>query len=77
LTWAGEAVQHKGNEPRMKIYAFDVDDTLDASGGPVSILSVRSLRDQGHIVGFNGNWAVVVQAVPLWHRFVYPLGTDG
>jgi len=58
----------------MKIYAFDVDDTLDASGGPVSIMSVRSLRDQGHIVGLNGNWAVIVQAVPLWHRIFSFIG---
>jgi hypothetical protein len=52
----------------MKIYAFDVDDTLEVSGGPISILSVGSLKPQGHIVGLNGNWAVVVQTVPLWHR---------
>ena len=31
---------------------------------------------QGHIVGLNGNWAAVVQTVPLWHRifsFVGPM----
>lgn len=61
-------------KPRMKIYAFDVDDTLDLSGGPVSIISVRSLRDQGHIVGLNGNWAVIVQTVPLWHRIFSFIG---
>ena len=32
----------------MKIYAFDVDDTLDVSGGPISILSVRSLKPRTH-----------------------------
>ena len=58
----------------MKIYAFDVDDTLELSGGPVSIRSVRRLRDQGNIVGLNGNWAVIVQAVPLWHRIFSFLG---
>jgi hypothetical protein len=60
----------------MKIYAFDVDDTLEVSGGPISIVSVGSLRAQGHIVGLNGNWAVVVQSVPLWHRtfsFIGPM----
>jgi|SRR5438132_179165 hypothetical protein len=66
-----------GNRTRtMKIYAFDVDDTLEVSGGPVSIVSVGSLKPQGHIVGLNGNWAVVVQTVPLWHRifsFVGPM----
>ena len=49
----------------MKIYAFDVDDTLEVSGGPVSIESVRSLKSEGHIVGLNGNWAVVGAAVAL------------
>jgi hypothetical protein len=60
----------------MKIYAFDVDDTLEVSGGPISIASVSSLKPQGHIVGLNRNWAVVVQTVPLWHRifsFVGPM----
>ena len=61
----------------MKIYAFDVDDTLEVSGGPVSMASVGSLRNQGHIVGLNGNWAAVVPTVPLWHRmfsFIGPMG---
>ena len=58
----------------MKIYAFDVDDTLEVSGGPVSIVSVRGLRPEGHIVGLNGNWAVVVQSVPLWHRIFSFIG---
>jgi len=61
----------------MKIYAFDVDDTLEVSGGPVSMASVGSLRNQGYIVGLNGNWAAVVQTVPLWHRmfsFIGPMG---
>lgn len=47
----------------MKIYAFDADDTLEISGGPISILSVGGLKPQGHILGLNGNWAVVVQSV--------------
>jgi len=58
----------------MKIYAFDVDDTLEVSGGPISILSVRKLKPEGHIVGLNGNWAVVVQSVPLWHRIFSFIG---
>ncbi|HET9883228.1 MAG TPA: hypothetical protein VFS84_06000 [Candidatus Binatia bacterium] len=60
----------------MKIYAFDVDDTLEVAGGPVSIASVGNLREQGHIVGLNGNWAAVVQTVSVWHRifsFVGPM----
>ena len=39
----------------MKIYAFDVDDTLEVSGGPISIVSVGNLKPEGHIVGLNGN----------------------
>ena len=58
----------------MKIYAFDVDDTLEVSGGPISIVSVGGLKAQGHIVGLNGNWAVVVQAVPVWHRIFSFIG---
>ena len=58
----------------MKIYAFDVDDTLEVSGGPVSIVSVGSLKAEGHIVGLNGNWAVVVQSVPLWHHIFSFIG---
>jgi hypothetical protein len=60
----------------MKIYAFDVDDTLEVSGGPVGIKSVDDLRSQGDIVGLNGNWAVVVQSVPYWHyifSFIGPM----
>jgi len=60
----------------MKIYAFDVDDTLEVSGGPVSIESVRSLKSEGHIVGLNGNWAVVVRSAPKWHcifSFIGPM----
>jgi hypothetical protein len=58
----------------MKIYAFDVDDTLEVSCGPISIVSVGSLKPEGHIVGLNGNWAVVVQSVPLWHRIFSFIG---
>ena len=60
----------------MKIYAFDVDDTLEVAGGPVSIATVGDLRDQGHIIGLNGNWATVVQTVSLWHllfSFIGPM----
>ena len=58
----------------MKIYAFDVDDTLEVSGGPISIVSVGNLKPEGHIVGLNGNWAVVVRSVPLWHRIFSFIG---
>ena len=58
----------------MKIYAFDVDDTLEVASGPISIASVESLKPQGHIVGLNGNWAVVVQSVQVWHRIFSFIG---
>ena len=68
-------LKDKGTQIRtMKIYAFDVDDTLEVSGGPISIVSVGSLKPEGHIVGLNGNWAVVVQPVPLWHRIFSFIG---
>ena len=58
----------------MKIYAFDVDDTLEFSGGPISIVNVGNLKAQGHIVGLNGNWAAMVQTVPVWHRIFSFIG---
>lgn len=58
----------------MNIYAFDVDDTLDVSGGPISVVSLGGLKSQGHIVGLNGNWAVVVQSVPLWYSIFSFIG---
>jgi hypothetical protein len=57
-----------------RIYAFDVDETLEISAGPVAVGALRSLRDEGHIVGLCGNWAVFVRAVPEWHRVVSFLG---
>ncbi|HEX3595300.1 MAG TPA: HAD family hydrolase [Polyangiaceae bacterium] len=56
------------------LYAFDVDHTLDVSGGPVTTALLRALREEGHIVGLCGNWAVFVRAVPDWHRVVSFLG---
>lgn len=58
----------------MRIYAFDVDDTLEISGGPISIASVWRLRAEGHILGLNGNWAAAVRALPDWHRIFSFIG---
>ncbi len=33
----------------MKIYAFDADDTLEISGGSISILNVGDFKPQEHI----------------------------
>jgi hypothetical protein len=35
----------------MKLYAFDVDDTLEISNGPVRLADIQALRNSGHIVG--------------------------
>lgn len=58
----------------MTVYAFDVDDTLEVSGGPIGIQSIHDLKPRGDIVGLNGNWAVVVQNVPIWHRIFSFIG---
>jgi hypothetical protein len=62
-----------------RVYAFDVDDTLEVSNGPVPVAALRALREAGHVVGLCGNWAVFVRATPDWHRivsFVGPLGSS-
>ena len=59
----------------MKVYAFDVDETLEVSGGPIPIADVMSLVwVDGHIAGLCGNWAVVTLRVPNWHRLFSFLG---
>ncbi len=40
----------------MAVYAFDVDDTLEVSEGPVKLSDLVDLREHGHIVGLCGNW---------------------
>ena len=58
----------------MNLYAFDIDHTLEVSGGPISVESMRKLAAEGHIVGLCGNWAVVTRAVPDWYRFISFVG---
>jgi hypothetical protein len=53
----------------VNIYAFDVDDTLDISNGPVIVAALRELAAE-HIVGICGNWALFIQRVPDWHHIV-------
>lgn len=57
----------------MKCFAFDVDECLEISKGPVTLASLRELRAQGHIVGICGNMNVICQ-VPDWHTFISFLG---
>lgn len=54
----------------MNLYSFDIDETLEISNGPVSIQSLVELKEQGHIVGLCGNWALFVQRVKSWHNLI-------
>lgn len=53
-----------------KIYAFDVDDTLEISNGPIPLQALRDLRAQGHIVGLCGNWGVFTNKVIEWGNLI-------
>ena len=57
----------------MNIYAFDVDDTLEVSAGPIQITTLRELAKE-HIVGLCGNWALFVNSVRDWHTFISFVG---
>lgn len=57
----------------MKVYAFDVDETLEVSRGPVTIQSLKDLRAEGNIVGICGNMQVACR-IPDWHLFCSFLG---
>ncbi len=63
----------------MKCYAFDVDLTLNISGGPVTLKTVWELREEGNIVGLCGNWAAVTLRWPDWYKtfsFLGPLSMN-
>ena len=63
----------------MVVYAFDVDETLEVSNGPVKLSDLVTLREHGHIVGLCGNWAMVTLHCPDWHHicsFVGPCGIE-
>ena len=57
----------------MIVFAFDVDETLEISGGPVTLQSMMDLRIAGHIVGVCGNMQVFC-SVPGWHHLISFLG---
>lgn len=54
----------------MKVYAFDVDEMLEVSGGPVRLADLLALRQAGHVVGICGNWAVFARRVRGWHHLI-------
>lgn len=53
-----------------KCYAFDVDECLETSNGPVTIQMLRDLHGEGHIVGICGNLSAFLPRCPDWHRFI-------
>jgi hypothetical protein len=54
----------------VKLYAFDVDETLEISNGPIPLASLAQLRAEGHIVGLCGNWGLFCRLVPGWQNYV-------
>ena len=54
----------------MKVYAFDVDDTLNGFGGPIPLYTLCDLKNAGHIVGICGNWQVFCSSVSDWHQYI-------
>ena len=61
----------------MRIYAFDVDHTLELSDGPVPLGAIVDLRrTSSAIVGLCGNWGIVTRRVSRWYEifsFVGPM----
>ena len=58
----------------MKLYAFDVDDTLEISNGPVHLTDLQALRNSGHIIGLCGNWGLFTRSVRNWYEHVSFIG---
>lgn len=54
----------------MRVYAFDFDETLELSNGPVKLSDLQELRDEGHVIGICGNWAGFCRCVENWHHLV-------
>lgn len=54
----------------MKVYAFDVDETLEISNGPVTLQMMKDLRVQGHIVGLCGNLTKFCCEVSGWQHLI-------
>ncbi len=54
----------------MKVFAFDVDETLCISQGPISLECLLELRKQGNIVGLCGNLNAFCTRVPNWQDYI-------
>jgi hypothetical protein len=75
---AGSVYRNAGWRCGVKVYAFDVDHTLELSAGPVRLADVVKLREDGHIIGICGNWGAVTRVVGGWHNlfsFIGPIGS--
>jgi hypothetical protein len=60
-----------------KVYAFDVDETIEVSGGPVTLASMMDLRVSGAIVGLCGNLNAFCTRVTGWqHLISFTLNLD-
>lgn len=59
-----------------KVYAFDVDETLEISNGPVTLQSLIDLRIAGHIVGICGNVHVFCRNPGWQHIASFLLNLD-
>ncbi len=53
-----------------KVYAFDVDECLETSNGPVTVAMLRELRSAGHILGICGNLSAFLPRCPGWYQFI-------
>ena len=59
----------------MIVYAFDVDETLEVSGGPIELNDLVELAICGaHINGICGNWAILCASWPKWYKRISFLG---
>ncbi len=65
------------NGGRMVLYAFDVDQTLWLSGGPIKLADLMGLRNSGHLLGLCGNFAAVTLRMPEWHYLFSFIGPGG
>ncbi|MDA4132126.1 MAG: hypothetical protein OK454_03250 [Thaumarchaeota archaeon] len=54
----------------MKVFAFDVDGTLDVGDppGPVMLEQLVWLKMQGNVIGLCGNYGAVFRTVRGWHN---------
>lgn len=61
----------------VNVYAFDVDDTLEVSNGPISIQQLVKLKMGGHVIGLCGNWSLFLWEVRGWQNLISFIGAIG